>query len=346
MPMTLLHPPSDIALNLALSLIAASVAPVLLLDGDLAVVAASESFREAFDVGPEDIPGARLADLGSGQWNSPQLWSLLKVTAYGQASIRAYEMDLATSEGVKRLVLNAQRLDNGIGQGIRLLLSIQDVTEARADARQKDDLIRDKAILVQEMQHRVANSLQIIASVLLQGARKVGSDESGDHLRDAHQRIMSVAAVQRQLAGSEMGDVELRGYFTDLCRSIGDSMIRDRNRVSLKVSVDDSIASSGKSVSLGLIVTELVINALKHAFPKDREGLIVVDYRAHGEGWTLMVCDDGVGMPKDLEAAKPGLGTGIIQALSKQLGATVEQSDGKPGLRVSIVCPPISTDKS
>ena len=346
MPATLLDPPSDIALTLALSLISASVAPVLLLDGDLTIVAASQSFREAFNVGPEDIPGARLADLGDGEWNSPQLWSLLKATAYGQASIRAYEMDLTTSEGVRSLVLNAQRLDNGVGRGIRLLLPIQDVTEARADAVLKDGLIRDKAVLVREIQHRVANSLQIIASVLMQGVRKVGSDESGSHLRDAHQRIMSVAAVQRQLASSEAGDVELRSYFTDLCRSIGDSMIRDRNRVSLRVSVDDSIASSGRSVSLGLIVTELVINALKHAFPHDREGLISVDYRAHDEGWTLMVCDDGVGMPTDPEDAKPGLGTGIVQALTTQLGATVEYADGKPGLRVSIICAPTSSDKS
>ena len=346
MPVTLLDPPSDIALNLALSLIAASVAPVLLLDGDLTIVAASQSFREAFNVGPEDIPGASLADLGNGEWHSPQLWSLLKATAYGQASIRACEMDLTSFQGVRRLVLNAQRLSHGNGVGVRLLLSVQDVTEARADARQKDDLIRDKAILVEEMQHRVANSLQIIASVLMQSVRTVGSDESRDHLRDAHQRIMSVAAVQRQLAGSELSDVELRGYFTDLCRSIGDSMIRDRNRITLSVSVDDSIASSGRSVSLGLIVTELVINAIKHAFPHNREGQITVDYGAHGDGWVLMVCDDGVGVSKDPEEAEAGWGSGIIKALANQLDAVVNQADGKPGLRVSITHTLKSTDKS
>lgn len=340
MPMTALAPPSDIAMNLALSLIAASVAPVLLLNEDLTVIAASQSFLEGFDVGLEDIPGARLADLGDGEWNTPQLWSLLKATAYGQAAIKAYEMDLQSRRGVRHLVLNAQRLDNGIAQGIRLLLSIQDVTEARASDREKDALIRDKAVLVQEMQHRIANSLQIIASVLMQSVSKVGSDESRHHLRDAHQRIMSVAAVQRQLTGSTLGDVELRGYFTDLCRSIGDSMIRDHDQLSLTVTVDDSIASSGKAVSLGLIVTELVINALKHAFPDDREGQIIVDYRAHDEGWTLTICDDGMGLPSGGGAAKPGLGTGIVKALASQLGAVIEMVDAKPGLRVSITCDP------
>ncbi|WP_240623223.1 sensor histidine kinase [Brevundimonas lutea] len=338
--MNALAPPSDIATNLALSLIAASVAPVLLLDEELTIVAASVSFRDAFNVGFDDIPGARLADLGDGEWNTPQLWSLLKATAYGQASITAYEMELQSAEGPKYLVLNAQRLDSGIGQGIRLLLSIQDVTEMRASDREKDALVRDKAILVQEMQHRIANSLQIIASVLMQSVRKVGADESRDHLLDAHQRIMSVAAVQRQLTKSTLGDVELRGYFADLCRSIGDSMIRDHNRLRLTASVDDSVANSGKAVSLGLIVTELVINALKHAFPKDREGQITVDYRAIGPGWVLTVCDDGVGMPRGAGSPKPGLGTGIITALATQLGAVIQIVDAKPGVRASITCDP------
>lgn len=343
MPMKALAPPSDIAINLALSLIAASVAPVLLLDEDLTVIAASQSFLDGFDVGLDDIPGARLADLGEGEWNTPQLWSLLKATAYGQTAIKAYEMDLQSRRGVRHLVLNAQRLDNEIAQGIRLLLSIQDVTEARASDREKDVLIRDKAVLVQEMQHRIANSLQIIASVLMQSVSKVGSDESRHHLRDAHQRIMSVAAVQRQLTGSTLGDVELRGYVTDLCRSIGDSMIRDHDQLSLTVTVDDSIASSGKAVSLGLIVTELVINALKHAFPDDHDGQITVDYRALGEGWALTICDDGMGLPSGGDVAKPGLGTGIVKALASQLGAVITMADAKPGLRVSITCDPRSS---
>ena len=338
MLMTSLAPPSDIALNLALSLISASVAPALLLDDDLSIVAASQSFLEAFDVGPEDIPGVRLADLGGGEWNLPQLWSLLKATAYGHASIRACEMDLNAKDGVRRLILNVQRLAYANADGIWLLLSIQDVTEARAREQRKDDLIREKTVLFQEVQHRTANSLQIIASVLMQGIRKGCSDESRAHLRDAHQRILSVATVQRHLAGSTLGDVELRGYFTDLCRSIGDSMIRDHNQISLNVSVDESIASSGKAVSLGLIVTELVINALKHAFPDDRDGRIEVDYRARGEGWSLTVRDDGVGMPHDRGNARPGLGTGIVQALVNQLGAVIDITDARPGVRVSIVC--------
>ena len=91
------------------------------------------------------------------------------------------------------------------------------------------------------------------------------------------------------------------------------------------------------SVSLGLIVTELVINALKHAFPRHRKGAIVVDYRSDGPAWTLSVRDTGVGMPAERRAPKPGLGTGIVEALSRHLGATVRIVAAEPGTRVSIV---------
>ena len=99
-------------------------------------------------------------------------------------------------------MLNAQKLEYGSADNVRLLLSISDVTDARIAAKLKDDLLKEKAVLLQELQHRVANSLQIIASVLMQSARKVQSDETRTHLFDAHQRVMSVAAVQQQLATS------------------------------------------------------------------------------------------------------------------------------------------------
>lgn len=96
------------------------------------------------------------------------------------------------------------------------------------------------------------------------------------------------------------------------------------------------------SVSLGLIVTELVINSLKHAFPGGRHGRITVSYKAHGPNWTLAVADDGVGMPKDAASQTPGLGTSIVEALARQLQARVQVVGGHPGTTVSIVHSQIS----
>lgn len=329
--------PADLSLNLALAVIASSTAPLLLLDGhDLTIIAASKSFCLAFQINPATVQGLALRELGAGEWDLPQLTSLLSATASGYAQVESYEIDLCR-EGHedRRLVLNPQKLDYGNDEHVRLLVSVSDVTDARIAEKLKDDMLKERTVLLKELQHRVANSLQIIASVLMQSARKVQSDESRSHLFDAHQRVMSVAAMQQQLAAADIGDVELRPYFKALCDSIGASMIRDHDQLSLDVTVDGSITTADISVSLGLIVTELVINALKHAFPEDRKGKIAIDYRSIGPNWTLSVSDDGVGMP--IKASiKPGLGSSIVQALAAQLHASVEVADAKPGTAVSI----------
>jgi two-component sensor histidine kinase len=321
-----------------LAVVDSSKAPLVLLDGELAIVAASASFGRAFHVEPARLAGHPLLRLGDGEWDVPQLRSLLEATLRGQAEIEAYEMDLEAKGRDKRhLVLNAQKLDYGDEESVRLLLTVSDVTEARAAEKFKDDLLREKAVLLQELHHRVANSLQIIAAVLLQSAKRVKSAETRNHLYDAHNRVMSVATVQQQLAASRLGDVHLRAYFTDLCRSLGASMIRDHDQLSLGVRADESVTDADVSVSLGLIVTELVINALKHAFPGHRSGKIMVDYAKVGSDWTLSVTDDGVGMPADAASAKPGLGTSIIAALARQMDARVQIHDARPGTVVSIV---------
>jgi len=324
--------------------IAASSAPLLFLDDDFKVIAASSSFCSAFSIDPAAVLGRQLSGLGSGEWNVPQLNALLKATATGYAQVEAYEMDLVRpNEETRHLVVNAHKLDDGDREHVRLLLAIVDVTGARADEKQKNDLLREKAIMLQEVQHRVANSLQIIASVLMQSARKVQSEEARGYLRDAHHRVLSIAEVQRQLAASSLADVALRPYFSQLCQSLGASMIGDHDQLSIEVAVDDSVTSADVSVSLGLIITELVINALKHAFPGRRKGQILVDFHTEGANWTLSVTDDGVGMPTDPALTKPGLGTGIVEALSKQLHATIQVRDASPGTAVSLMHIPQST---
>jgi two-component system, sensor histidine kinase PdtaS len=335
-----LHTPAhpDVGLNLALAVIAASNAPVLLLDGELDIVAASNSFCDAFGFGdPKKISGKSLSGLGEGEWSSPQLASLLAITALRHAEVHSYEMDLVRfGMPTLCLVLNARKLDLGEDTAVRLVLAITDVTRARANARHKDDLVREKAILLEELQHRVANSLQIVASVLMQSVRNVQSEETRGYLRDAHNRIMSVGLLQKQLSSASLGEVAITPYLDELCRTIGASMIHDGGKVSIVVRGDVGVTSADASVSLGLIVTELVINALKHAFPDGRKGKIDVDYQSNGLAWTLKVNDDGVGIPTGEAAPAPGLGTGIVDALSKQLHAIHGIETDGSGTRITI----------
>ena len=223
-----------------------------------------------------------------------------------------------------------------------VLLTIQDITDARlaeqqkdALLREKDDLLRERRILIEEVQHRIANSLQIIASILMLKARAVQSEESRRHLEDAHQRVISVAAIQEQLrVGLE--DVAVHPYLTKLCESLSASMIQGSRPIMLAVEADGSTVNPRDAVSIGLVVTELVINALKHAFGHHQKGTIIVSYRRNGHGWTLAVQDDGVGLPS-VFTMNTGLGTSLVAALAGQLRCSVVRKATAPGLQVSLV---------
>lgn len=328
----------DAALSLTLAVIATSPSPLLLLDGELTVVAASGSFCDAFGLDPAKAPDQPILELGGGEWNVPQLRVLLEGTASGAAEVDAHEMNLKRhGHKTRRLVVRARRLVYQDLDHQRLLVAVADITDARANEREKDEAVERVGVLLREVRHRVANSLQIISSVLLQNAKRTTSDETRGHLRDAHHRVMSVAALERQLSASEDGDqdVELGAYFTRLCDSIGSSMIGEGRHISLAVT-GGGVVAARVSINLGLIVTELVINALKHAFPDDRPGNIVIAYEDRGPNWVLSVSDDGVGMPTDPSLIRSGLGASIVQALAKQLQAIVEVASAGPGTKVCI----------
>ena len=248
--------------------------------------------------------------------------------------------------GRKTMLLNARKVLYEDSPNTTILLAFSDVTTRRAIEDEKQDLLerteellRQKQVLLQEMEHRVANSLSIIASILMLKARAVTSEETRQHLQDAHQRVMSVAEVQLHLHASEGIDrIEVGTYLSKLCGALASSMIAEQHPITVKVMADKGTVDSANAVSLGLIVTELVINAIKYAFPKDKVGAqILVTYEVDGPDWKLMVSDNGVGkMPGNDPLVPAGLGTTIVKALAKQLDARVELEGGDSGLRVSI----------
>ena len=314
--------------------------PLVVLDHDLRVVAASRSFYNTFRLVREEVRGVLLYEIDGGQWDIPELRELLGTISNGQATVEGYEVDRKfPAIGQRVMLLNARKVFYEKGSHSTVLLAFEDVTDRRAIERQVQELLREKDMLLEEMQHRVANSLQIIASILLIKARTVQSEETRLQLEDAHQRVLSVAAVQQHLHIAGGGKpIEIGPYLTKLCETLAQSMIGDSRPVLLKVEADAGAAMSRDAVSIGLIVTELVMNALKHAFPGERpDGAIVVSYRVSGTDWKLTVADNGIGKP-DVPASqsKPGLGTSLVKALTRQLDAIVEIASDSHGTTVSI----------
>ena len=208
--------------DLAEAIVDAIREPLLVLDPDLRVIAASRSFYRTFAVTPRTTEGRLVFDLGEGQWNIPGLRTLLEDIIPKRRTVEAYEVEHEfPSIGRRVMLLNARRVFDEDRSASAILLAIEDVTRRREADHEKDDLLQEKEILLQEMQHRVANSLQIIASILLLKARTVQSEETRLHLQDAHQRVMSVATVQQQLHASGLNErIEIGPYLTKLCDSL------------------------------------------------------------------------------------------------------------------------------
>jgi two-component sensor histidine kinase len=328
------------ACALAQSIVDTVREPVVVLDKGLRVIAASRSFYSAFKVSPEDTQGRLLYALGDGQWGIPKLRVLLDKIIPEHGVMEDYEVEHEFPNlGYRTMRLNARQAFYEGGAETTVLLGIEDVTERHMLERQKDELLRQKDILLDEIQHRIANSLQIIAGIILMKAKRVGSEETRLLLQDTHDRVISIATVQQQLnASGIIGPIEMLPYLTRLGDALASSMIGDDRPVTLKVVGTAGSLSSRQAESLGLITTELVMNALKHAFPsEDMKGRINIAYDVDGTNWKLSVADNGIGKPDGVFAQpKTGLGTGIINALAHELNAKVETLSGSDGTIVSI----------
>lgn len=337
--------PGD-AKTLALAIVETISEPFVVLDSQLRVVAANSAFFKTFEIDPARSHGISLFDLDERQWDIPLLRERLRTAIPEHPLISGFEFDRDVAGiGRRTLLMTARTVDYGRSSAPNTLLAFRDVTEARrAEAERQallertEDLLAQQRVLFQEMQHRVANSLQIIASILMLKARSVTSEETRHHLEDAHQRVMSMATVQNYLHLTDgVDEIEVSTYLQKLCEGLARSIILDSRPIIIDVNATQCTIPSRNAVSIGLIVTELVINAVKYAFPVvTSSARVLVSYEAHGTDWRLVVSDNGVGLDAPDKAAEPGLGSVIIEALAKQLDARVDITSIEHGMSVTV----------
>jgi len=248
--------------------------------------------------------------------------------------------------GKRTIQLNALPIRDDSGESRMVLLAIKDITERRVAEQDKqrllehtEELLEQQRTLLREMRHRIANSLQIIASILLLKAGSVASEETKSELRAAHQRVMSVAAVQSHLQEVDgIEQIEMAPYLKKLSSGLAASMVDAGSDIQIEVTAGPGSLPSSHAVSIGLIVTELIINAIKYAFPKDRKSKrIDVGFEMAKSDWKLTVSDNGLGRAQgEGAAAATGLGAVLVDALAKQLNARVSEKSSANGLEIIV----------
>jgi chemotaxis protein methyltransferase CheR len=332
---------------LALAIVDTLPEPFLVLDDTLHLLAASRCFYEVFGEDPATAHGRSLFDLSHGQWDIPGLRQLLAAVVPERTGLEGFEFEQDFgSRGRRTIQLNALPIRDEGGDSRMVLLAIKDITERREAEQEKqrllehtEQLLEQQRTLLREMRHRIANSLQIIASILLLKAGSVSSEETKNELRAAHQRVMSVAAVQNHLNTSEgIEQIEMGPYLTKLSAGLASSMVGPKQNIDIAVAATAGTLPTSHAVSLGLIVTELIINAIKYAFPKARSAArIRVTFEMAKSDWKLTVSDNGVGRSHPPDPSKStGLGTALIGALAKQLDAQFTEASSREGLTVAV----------
>ena len=216
-------------------------------------------------------------------------------------------------------------------------IDITELREAQENARrlnlELESRLREREVLLREVHHRVKNNLQLISSLinlqLSQGGNAAAMAEDG------RIRIRSMALVHEKLYESQsLADVDLSSYARDLTRMV-EGAIGEPGRVQVRVEAQPVSLGVDQAIPCGLLLNELLTNAMKHAFPGDRRGRVDVKVSRVGERSVMVeVRDDGVGLPETLDLSAPStLGLAMVQKLSQQLEAELFVDRG-PGARV------------
>ena len=204
----------------------------------------------------------------------------------------------------------------------RMLANVRDISNRRRILSHLEAALKEQEILLREIHHRVKNNMQVIISLLNIQADYVDDEQLTEIFQEAQNRIRTMALIHEKLFTSEhMSAVDFKGYLVSLLLELINFYTIDTRRIRIEQEVETLSLDITKANPCGLIVNELVSNAMKYAFPDNREGVIRVTARSVGaHGAVLEVQDDGIGMPESVDfESVMSMGLRITRILTEQL---------------------------
>jgi PAS domain S-box-containing protein len=235
---------------------------LLVIDPDLTVRFANRSFCDTFAVTPEDTLGRKLHELGEGQWDIPELRSMIETILPERTTIEAFEVDhIFPSIGRRVMLLNARKIYRAGTQ--QVLVAIEDVTEKRRLEQERTSAHERIAALLQELGHRIKNSLQVIVAIVNLEARNRKSGGDNAALDRVSHRIAALGRLYSMLGETNsIEGVDAATYLEALCRNLMQSVQKENGTsITLKTDIDSEPLPVDHAIPLGLIVNELIMNA-------------------------------------------------------------------------------------
>jgi len=213
-----------------------------------------------------------------------------------------------------------------------VIANSKDITSRKQAEEKIKASLREKEVLLREIHHRVKNNMQVISSLLNLQSIHIKDKEALEMFKESQDRIRSMALIHEKLYRSkDLASIDIAGYIRDLTTSLIHSYGASAAAIKVNIDVRDIFLDITASIPCGLIINELVSNSLKHAFPDGREGdLKIAMHRTNGDKIELIVSDNGIGFPEDMDFRKTeSLGMQVAITLVEQLDGTIELDRSK-----------------
>jgi PAS domain S-box-containing protein len=236
-------------------------------------------------------------------------------------------------ESVRQHKYGTKKFVEVIGKPIKLgdnQLAVQaiyrDISVRKKHEQQIMQDLEEKEVLLKEVHHRVKNNMQVISSMLKLQSRYIDDEKALKLFKNSQNRVKSMALIHERIYNSnDLASVNFEEYVQNLARNLFTSSRINSNKVVLDMDIKNIKVNMNKAVPLGLIINELISNALKHAFPNERKGKLTVSIKKKKDKFELIVADDGIGCEKDLNLKTPdSLGLQLVLALTEQLRGKLE----------------------
>lgn len=259
----------------------------------------------------------------------------------------SYEMRIIDKNGLIRWVQNASTIIKKGNMGYVLEIG-SDITERKYAEEEIKSSLKDKEVLLKEIHHRVKNNLQIISSLLDLQSTYVKEDSTAVNvLRESQNRVLSMALIHEMLYQSkDLSRVDFSNYIRNLVFSLFTSYCVKTN-IKPIISVEKTFLNIETSIPLSLIISELVSNSLKYAFPQRKSGEISISLQSQNNHYKLIISDNGIGLPPEInfKNVKSSLGLRLVNSLINQLDGTIELDRSHHGTKFIITFKELKYEK-
>lgn len=298
---------------------------ILIIDSDGVYQLMNKAAAASFGGTPDDFIGKSIFDLLPHQVAKDYLLSNSHIIETGIGRIYERTFDLPTGE--KTFLINDQAIKDTLGRGVTLQSSSIDITKQKQVEENIKTSLLEKEILLKEIHHRVKNNLQIISSLLKLQTRNIEDEKTEGILKECQERIMAMALVHSLLYKTKnLADIDFGEYAREIANQLFRSYKTSVSAISLVTHTENVRLSIDLAIPCGLIINELITNALKYAFGGIRNGEINIEIKQTENGIRLLFKDNGIGFPKTLDFYNTKtFGLKLVHMLVKQLDGSIEQ---------------------